>query len=109
MLAGNNDAKPLLSRGWNALGAIIVAPINHDRITERLFRIVLSHQSVKPHRMKSGGINPSHVACPRSILASNSEDDEREGDALVKQIKVYPLGHGRQPARTAVRGHDRHI
>jgi hypothetical protein len=26
----------------------------------------------------------------RSILASNSEEEERKGDALVKQIKIYP-------------------
>jgi hypothetical protein len=26
----------------------------------------------------------------RSILASNSEEDERKGDALVMQIKIYP-------------------
>jgi hypothetical protein len=35
----------------------------------------------------------------RSILASNSDDDERKGDALV-QIKTYPLARvGNQPAQ----------
>jgi hypothetical protein len=33
----------------------------------------------------------------RSILASNSEDDERKGDVLVKQIKVYPLAKADNP------------
>ena len=33
----------------------------------------------------------------RSILASNSEEDEREGDALVKQIKIYPLAKADNP------------
>ncbi len=39
----------------------------------------------------------------RSILASNSEDDERKGDALVKQIKTYPLANaGNPPAQRFV-------
>jgi len=33
----------------------------------------------------------------RSILASNSEEDERKGDALVKQIKIYPLAKAGNP------------
>jgi hypothetical protein len=33
----------------------------------------------------------------RSILASDSEEDERNGDALVKQIKVYPLSKADNP------------
>ena len=33
----------------------------------------------------------------RSILASNSEEDERKGDALVKQIKTYPLANAGNP------------
>ena len=33
----------------------------------------------------------------RSILASNSEEDERKGDALVQQIKVYPLANADNP------------
>src|SRR5260221_3952385 len=39
----------------------------------------------------------------RSILASNSEEDERKGDALVKQIKIYPLAKaGNPPAQRFV-------
>ena len=39
----------------------------------------------------------------RSILASNSEEDERNGDALVKQIKIYPLAKaGNPPAQRFV-------
>lgn len=34
----------------------------------------------------------------RSILASHSEDDVRKGDALAKQIKVYPLARAGNPA-----------
>jgi hypothetical protein len=33
----------------------------------------------------------------RSILASRSEDDVRVGDALVKQVKVYPLSKASNP------------
>jgi hypothetical protein len=33
----------------------------------------------------------------RSILASNSEEDVRKADALVKMIKVYPLSEAAQP------------
>ena len=33
----------------------------------------------------------------RSILASRSEEDVRKGDALVKQIKVYPLSKAGNP------------
>jgi len=33
----------------------------------------------------------------RSILASNSEEDVRKGDALVKQIKTYPLAKASNP------------
>jgi hypothetical protein len=33
----------------------------------------------------------------RSILASNSEEDERKGDALVKQIKIYTLAKAENP------------
>jgi hypothetical protein len=33
----------------------------------------------------------------RSILASDSEEDERNGDALVKQIKIYPLSKADHP------------
>jgi len=33
----------------------------------------------------------------RSILASNSPEDEQKGDALVKQIKVYPLAKATNP------------
>ena len=33
----------------------------------------------------------------RSILASSSEEDERKGDALVQQIKVYPLANADNP------------
>lgn len=33
----------------------------------------------------------------RSILASNSEEDEREGDALVKQVKIYSLAKADNP------------
>ena len=33
----------------------------------------------------------------RSILASNSDEDERKGDALVQQIKVYPLSSADNP------------
>ena len=33
----------------------------------------------------------------RSILASNSEEDEQKGDALVKQIKIYPLAKAGNP------------
>jgi hypothetical protein len=36
-------------------------------------------------------------AAIRSILASNSTDDEHKGDALVKQIKVYPLVNATNP------------
>ena len=39
----------------------------------------------------------------RSILASNSAEDERNGDALVKQIKIYPLAKaGNPPAQRFV-------
>jgi hypothetical protein len=39
----------------------------------------------------------------RSILASNSEEDERKGDALVEQIKIYPLAKaGNPPAQRFV-------
>ena len=39
----------------------------------------------------------------RSILAGNSEEDERNGDALVKQIKTYPLAKaGNPPAQRLV-------
>jgi hypothetical protein len=39
----------------------------------------------------------------RSIVASNSEEDERKGDVLVKQIKVYSLAHaGNPPAQRFV-------
>lgn len=34
----------------------------------------------------------------RSILASNSQDDERKGDALVKQIQTYPLAKAGNPS-----------
>ena len=34
----------------------------------------------------------------RSILSSNSQEDERKGDALVKQIKTYPLAKAGNPA-----------
>ena len=33
----------------------------------------------------------------RSILASNSEEDEQKGDALVKQIRIYPLSKADNP------------
>jgi hypothetical protein len=33
----------------------------------------------------------------RSIVASNSEDDVRKGDALVKRIKIYPLSEAAHP------------
>jgi hypothetical protein len=33
----------------------------------------------------------------RSILASNSEEDERNGNALVQQIKTYPLAEASNP------------
>jgi hypothetical protein len=33
----------------------------------------------------------------RSILASNSEEDVHNGDALVKQIKLYPLSQAANP------------
>lgn len=33
----------------------------------------------------------------RSILASSSEEDERKGDALVKQIRIYPLAKADDP------------
>jgi hypothetical protein len=33
----------------------------------------------------------------RSILASTSEDDVRKGDALVSQIKIYPLAKANNP------------
>lgn len=33
----------------------------------------------------------------RSIVASNSEADERNGDTLVKQIKIYPLAKADSP------------
>ena len=33
----------------------------------------------------------------RSIVASNSEDDVRKGDALVNQMKVYPLSEAGRP------------
>ena len=33
----------------------------------------------------------------RSNLASDSEEDERNGDALVKQIKIYPLSKADNP------------
>jgi hypothetical protein len=33
----------------------------------------------------------------RSILASNSEEDERTGNALVAQVKVYPLAKANSP------------
>jgi hypothetical protein len=33
----------------------------------------------------------------RSILASDSEEDKRNGDALVKQIKIYPLSKADNP------------
>jgi hypothetical protein len=33
----------------------------------------------------------------RSILASNSTEDEQKGDALVKQIKIYPLAKAANP------------
>ena len=36
-------------------------------------------------------------ALVRSILASNSEEDVRNGDALVKKIKVYPLSEVGSP------------
>ena len=35
----------------------------------------------------------------RSILASNSEEDVRKGDALVNQIKVYPLNQAGSPPK----------
>lgn len=35
----------------------------------------------------------------RSIVASYSEDDVRKGDALVKQIKVYPLAKTDNPPK----------
>jgi hypothetical protein len=39
----------------------------------------------------------------RSILASNSEEDERKGDALVEQTKIYPLAKaGNPPAQRFV-------
>jgi hypothetical protein len=39
----------------------------------------------------------------RSILASNSEEDQQKGDMLVKQIKVYPLVNaGNPPAQRFV-------
>jgi hypothetical protein len=39
----------------------------------------------------------------RSILASNSQEDERKGDALVKQVKTYPLAKaGNPPAQQFV-------
>jgi hypothetical protein len=39
----------------------------------------------------------------RSILASKSQEDERKGDALVKQIKTYPLAKaGNPPAQRFV-------
>jgi hypothetical protein len=39
----------------------------------------------------------------RSILASNSAEDERKGDALVQQIKTYPLAKaGRPPVQRFV-------
>jgi hypothetical protein len=37
-------------------------------------------------------------AAVRSILASSSEEDEHKGDALVKQIKIYPLAKAGSPA-----------
>jgi hypothetical protein len=33
----------------------------------------------------------------RSILASSSAEDEQRGDALVKQIKIYPLAKADNP------------
>ena len=30
-------------------------------------------------------------------MASNSEEDERKGDALVKQIRIYPLSKADNP------------
>ena len=33
----------------------------------------------------------------RSILASSSEEDVRNGDALVKQVKIYPLSQAANP------------
>jgi hypothetical protein len=33
----------------------------------------------------------------RSILASESEEDERNGDALVNQVKIYPLAKAANP------------
>ena len=45
-------------------------------------------------------------ALVRSILASNSEEDVRSGDALVKRIKVYPLSKAYGPAAAALHRHD---
>ncbi len=50
-----------------------------------------------------GGYIPLHLktynsyALIRSILASDSEEDVRKGDALVKRIKVYPLSKASAP------------
>ena len=44
----------------------------------------------------------------RSILASTSEEDVRKCDALVKEIKIYPLANAKQPTDTTDRRHDRH-
>jgi hypothetical protein len=39
----------------------------------------------------------------RSILASSSEEDKRKGDALVQQVKIYPLAKaGNAPAQRLV-------
>jgi hypothetical protein len=55
----------------------------------------------------TGEVPASYVAVPsktyntftalRSILATNSDEDVRKGDALVKQIKVYPLANAAKP------------
>src|SRR5258705_9197806 len=51
------------------------------------------------------GHTPLHLmtynsyALVRSILASDSEEDVRKGDALVNRIKVYPLSEAAAPAQ----------
>jgi hypothetical protein len=37
----------------------------------------------------------------RSIVASESEEDVRKGDELVKQIKLYPLSKAANPPCSA--------
>jgi hypothetical protein len=56
----------------------------------------------------AGEVAASYIAVPcktyntftalRSILATNSDEDVSKGDALVKQIKMYPLANAANPA-----------